>query len=77
MAEVTQRDCQHAHELRKKEHEVLHVQEHLRHYLGLPHSVTHQVIKEKQQEINRKPAHEVCSSSTFDVSSNSRGDTAM
>jgi hypothetical protein len=77
MAEVTQRNCQHAHELRKKEHEVLHVQEQLRHNLGLPCSVTHQVMKEKHQENNRKPAREVCSSSTLDVSSKSRGESAM
>ncbi|KDR20171.1 Afadin- and alpha-actinin-binding protein [Zootermopsis nevadensis] len=78
MAQVTWHDCQHTHELRKKEHEVLHVQEQLRRKLGLPCSLALQVMKEKQQENNGKPAHEVCSSSsTLDMSSDSRGKTIM
>jgi hypothetical protein len=77
MAQVTQLNYQHVHELRKREHEVLHVQEQLRHNLGLSRSVTHKAVKQKQQENNRNPAREVCSSSTLDVSSDSAGGSAM
>jgi hypothetical protein len=68
---MAQRDCQHSHELRRKEHEVLHLQEQLRHNLRLPRSMTQQLPNQKQQESNRIAVHDMCSSSTLHVSSNS------
>jgi hypothetical protein len=70
MTRATQRDCQHSHELRRKEHEVLQLQEQIRHNLRLPRSMTRQVPNQKQSESNRKAVHEVCRSTTSDVSSN-------
>ncbi|XP_033607348.1 afadin- and alpha-actinin-binding protein-like isoform X2 [Cryptotermes secundus] len=69
--QATRRDCQNSHELRRKEYEVLQLQEQLRHNLRLPRSMTRQVPNKKEHESNRKAAHEVCRSTTSDVSSNS------
>ena len=57
LGQITQRDSHHVHELRKKEHEVLHVQEQLRYNLGLSRSVSYQDHSHKQQD-NRKSSPE-------------------
>ncbi|KAJ9578227.1 hypothetical protein L9F63_005557, partial [Diploptera punctata] len=40
--QISQRHSHHVHEIRKKEHEILHVQEQLRHNLGLSRSISYQ-----------------------------------
>ncbi|XP_069674872.1 afadin- and alpha-actinin-binding protein A-like [Periplaneta americana] len=73
VSQVAQRDSQHIHELRKKENEVLQVQEQLRQNLGLSR-VTRHISK---QESNKKSPHESCSDNTCDIPAKSRGEPTM
>jgi hypothetical protein len=77
MSQGTWRDCQHAHELRKKEHEIVHIQEQLRQSLGLSCAVTRHVTNHKHHKSNKNPACKTCSDSTSHVSSDSEGDSTM
>jgi len=77
ITQMTRHDCQHAHELRRKECEILRLQERLRQSLGISRSVTREVINEKRQENSRTPACKMCGSSISDASSNSQGESAM
>jgi hypothetical protein len=70
MSHMTQCDRQHAHQLRKKEHEIVHIQEQLRCSLGLGRAAgLHDHIHHRS---NRHPACETCSGST-----DSEGDSTM
>ncbi|KAJ4450274.1 hypothetical protein ANN_01694 [Periplaneta americana] len=73
VSQVAQRDSQHIHELRKKENEVLQVQEQLRQNLGLSR-VTRHISK---QESNKKSPHESCSDNTCDMPAKSRGEPTI
>jgi hypothetical protein len=77
MSEVTWRDQQHAHELRKKKHEIVHLHEQLRHSLGLSCAATRHVTKQKQHKSNKTPVCEICIGSIANVSSDSEGDSTM
>jgi hypothetical protein len=69
MSHVTQRDRQHTHQLRKKEYEIVHIQEQLRHSLGLGCPAARH--NHKHHKSSRNPACATCSGSTSHVSSNS------
>jgi hypothetical protein len=62
MCDVTQRDRQHAHQLRKKEHEIVLIQEQLGHSLGLGRAAARHNYRPYSS--NKQPACETCSGST-------------
>jgi len=70
MSHMTQRDHQHAHQLRKKEHEIVHIQEQLQCSLGLGRAAARH--NHKHHRSNRNLACETCRGST-----DSEGDSNM
>jgi len=59
---MTQRDHQHAHQLRKKEHEIVHIQEQLRCSLGLGRAAAQH--NRKHHRSNRHLDCEICRGGT-------------